>query len=239
MPHSPLLQTLEALIFDVDGTLAETEEAHRQAFNGAFRRHGLDWDWDLELYKALLATSGGKERIRAYAAQYAPDRLDEDGFDDLVGRLHADKTKLYTEMVAQGHVPLRPGIQALIAEARARGLKTAIATTTTRANVDALLTGATASAGHGWFDVIACSDDAPVKKPDPQVYTVVLERLGLPPSACLAIEDSNNGVRAAVAASIAVVVTKSPFTESPDYPGAKAVFPDLDGITLDRLATME
>jgi HAD superfamily hydrolase (TIGR01509 family) len=230
-------QTPEALIFDVDGTLAETEEAHRQAFNSAFLQHGLEWEWDLELYKALLATSGGKERIRAYATQYDPDRLDDDGFDELVGRLHATKTRLYTDMVARGQVPLRPGIQSLIDEARTRGLKLAIATTTTRANVDALLTGATSGAGHHWFDVIACSDDAPVKKPDPQVYQVVLDRLGLPADACLAIEDSNNGVRAAVAARIPVVVTKSIFTESPDYPGAIAVYTNLEGVSLEDIAT--
>lgn len=230
-------RSLEALIFDVDGTLAETEEAHRQAFNAAFRQHGLEWEWDLDLYKALLATSGGKERIRAYAAQYDPSRLDDDRFDALVSQLHATKTKLYTDMVAQGGVPLRPGVRSLIQEARDLGLRIAIATTTTRANVDALLDGATAKAGHEWFDVIACSDDAPSKKPDPQVYHVVLERLGLPADACLAIEDSTNGVRAAVAARIPVVVTKSVFTESPDYPGAIAIFSDLEGVSLADFAT--
>lgn len=233
MPHS-----LAALIFDVDGTLAETEEAHRQAFNLAFRQHQLGWEWDLALYKKLLETSGGKERMRAYASQFDPQRLSDRAFDDLVGQLHRTKTQLYTDMVAQGGVSLRPGVHALIEEARAHGLRLAIATTTTRANVDALLQGATKGAGHDWFEVIACSDDAPNKKPDPQVYHFVLERLGLPPQACLAIEDSTNGIRAAVSAHIPVIVTKSVFTESPDDlgapndPGARAIFTDLSGVTL-------
>lgn len=236
MPHS-----LAALIFDVDGTLAETEEAHRQAFNLAFRQHQVEWEWDLPLYKKLLETSGGKERMRAYAAQFDPERLGHSAFDALVGQLHRTKTQLYTDMVAQGGVALRPGVHALIEEARTAGLRLAIATTTTRANVDALLEGATKGAGHDWFEVIACSDDAPNKKPDPQVYHVVMDELGLPPQACLAIEDSINGIRAAVSAQIPVIVTKSVFTESPDYlgapndPGARAVFTDLSGVSLADL----
>ncbi len=229
---------LAALIFDVDGTLAETEEAHRLAFNQAFQRHGVPWEWDLPLYKSLLAISGGKERMRAYGAATDPTRLADDRFVALASALHQTKTELYTQMVAQGGVPLRPGVLDLVEQARGAGLRLAIATTTTRANVNALLDGATHGAGHAWFEVVACSDDAPVKKPDPQVYRLVLERLTLAAQACLAIEDSLNGVMAAQRAGIPVVVTKSPFTESPAYPGALRVFSDLTETSLSHLDSL-
>ncbi|CAA7611835.1 HAD-IA family hydrolase [Magnetospirillum sp. UT-4] len=225
---------LTTLIFDVDGTLAETEEAHRQAFNRTFAEFGLPWDWDQALYKVLLKTSGGKERIRAFVQGHDPTRLDA-GLDDLIAALHKRKTALYTETVAAGGVPLRPGIAALIEQARAAGLTCAVATTTTRANVLALLDGATLGAGHDWFALMACADDAPVKKPDPQVYTFVLDSLGRDPAECLAIEDSRNGVRAALAAGLKVVVTRSAYTDEDDVTGALAVWPDLGGVTLDDL----
>lgn len=217
--HRPM--TLKAIIFDVDGTLAETEEAHRAAFNQAFAERGLPWHWDRAVYGALLKVSGGKERMAAFAGP---------GHDDLIAALHRRKTELYTQAVAAGGVPLRPGIAALIAEAWAAGLVQAIATTTTRANVLALL------GGHPeWCTVMACADDAPVKKPDPQVYHFVLARLGLSPGDCLAIEDSANGVRAARAAGIPVVVTRSAYTQDDDVTGALAVFPDLAEVGLARL----
>jgi HAD superfamily hydrolase (TIGR01509 family) len=218
---------LSALIFDVDGTLAETEEAHRQAFNQTFAEHGLDWVWDRALYERLLKVSGGKERMRAFAGETVDDTL--------IAALHRRKTELYTRAVVTGAVPLRPGIAPLIAEARAAGLRLAVATTTTRANLLALLDGATGGAGHDWFEVMACADDAPIKKPDPQVYRVVLERLGLPASRCLAVEDTRNGVLAATGAGIKVVVTRSAYSADDDVSGALAVWPDLEGVTLAKL----
>jgi HAD superfamily hydrolase (TIGR01509 family) len=222
---------LRALIFDVDGTLAETEEAHRQAFNRTFAEFGLDWNWDAGLYGRLLKVSGGKERMRAFAA---PGHLD----DGLVDRLHRRKTGIYTAAVATGAVPLRPGVARLIAEARAAGLRLAVATTTTRANLLALLDGATGGAGHHWFEVMACADDAPVKKPDPQVYRFVLERLGLPAADCLAVEDTRNGVLAARGAGIGVVVTRSAYSADDDVAGAWAVWPDLSRVGLSDLTAL-
>lgn len=225
---------LQALIFDVDGTLAETEDAHRTAFNCAFAEHGLPWSWDQVLYRDLLKVSGGKERLRAFVERHDPARLD-DALPDLIVRLHQRKTEFYTAAVATGAVPLRPGISRLVAEARAAGLTLAIATTTTTANVTALLDGATGGEGHAWFAVVACAEDAPVKKPDPQVYQVVLDRLGLPPGRCLALEDSTNGVRAARAAGLPVVVSESVYTAGDDFTGALAVFPDFAAIGLEDL----
>jgi HAD superfamily hydrolase (TIGR01509 family) len=217
-----------ALIFDVDGTLAETEEAHRLAFNRAFTEFGLPWEWDRALYRDLLRISGGRERMAAYAK-----RLGATGLDDRLAALHRRKTELYTRGVAAGEVPLRPGIACLIAEAAAAGVVLAIATTTSRANVEALL-----GDGLAQFAVVACAEDAPVKKPDPAVYTLVLDRLGLSAAVCLALEDSSNGVRAACAAGIAVVVSESVYTKGDDFTGARAVYPDFGGVGLAELARL-
>ncbi len=226
--------TLAALIFDVDGTLAETEEAHRLAFNQAFAEFGLPWAWDPALYGELLAVGGGKERITAFARRFDPARLDV-GFDDLVAALHRHKTTLYTRAVAAGAVMLRPGVARLVAEARAAGLRLAVATTTSRVNVLALLDGATGGAGHAWFEVLACAEDSAAKKPDPGVYLAALRAMALPAAACLAIEDSRNGIAAAAAAGLAVVATRSVYTAADDLSGARAVFPDLGGIDLAAL----
>lgn len=220
--------TLKALIFDVDGTLAETEEVHRQAFNQAFAEFGLPWTWDRALYRELLRISGGRERMAAFAR-----RLGTTGIDELLAPLHRRKTELYTARVAAGGVPLRPGVARLLAEAGAAGVTLAIATTTSRANVDALL-----GRGLAQFAVVACAEDAPIKKPDPAVYTLAVTRLGLAAADCLALEDSTNGVRAARAAGIAVVVSESVFTAGGDFSGAVAVFPDFGAVGLAELTRL-
>ncbi len=232
-----MVTPLAALIFDVDGTLAETEEAHRLAFNQAFADFDLPWSWDQALYADLLKVAGGRERIGAFARRFDPDRIDE-RFDDLVAALHRHKTRLYTERVAGGAVALRPGIARLIDEARTDGLRLAVATTTSRANVTALLDGATGGVGHEWFETLACGEDAPVKKPDPSVYRVALERLGLPAASCLAIEDSTNGIRAARGAGIPVIAVKSVYTAGDDLSGAVAIFDDLGTTDLGALKTL-
>jgi HAD superfamily hydrolase (TIGR01509 family) len=213
--------SLDAIIFDVDGTLAETEEAHRHAFVLAFAQLGLNWNWPPKLYRKLLSVSGGRERILAY---------DPDASPELVSALHRRKTAIYTDMVASGRVPLRPGVDKLMDEAKAAGIKLAIASTASRANIEALL-------GHrrGLFEVICCGEDTPRKKPDPQVYLMVMARLGLGPRDCIAIEDSVNGVMAARGAGVDVIVTESMYTTGSDFSGALAVFPDLSKVGLSRL----
>ncbi|EPY02895.1 HAD-IA family hydrolase [Magnetospirillum fulvum] len=214
--------SLAALIFDVDGTLAETEEVHRDSFNHAFIENGLDWHWDRPLYRDLLKVAGGRERLRAFA----PDVSDE-----LVATLHAAKTAHYTRMASEGALSLRPGILPLIAQARAEGLKLALATTTSRANIVALL----GPKRCDWFDVVVSGEDTPKKKPDPSVYHMVLDRLGVPARQCLVIEDSAHGVQAARTAGLDVVVTESVYTGGDDFTGALAVYPDLGSVDLDRL----
>ena len=215
----------KAIIFDVDGTLSETEETHRKAFNHAFAEAGLDWHWDQALYDKLLAVTGGKERIRYYIESFGGEGVPEDSLDTFIPALHAKKTITYTEMVSGGDVALRPGVLELIRDARSRGFRLAIATTTTPANVDALL-GSTLG-GTGDFEVICAGDSVANKKPAPDVYVLALEKLALPASDCVAIEDSRNGLLSTVAADIACVVTPGMYTSGQDFDEAALVIDDL------------
>ncbi len=219
---------LRALIFDVDGTLADTErDGHRPAFNQAFREAGLPWHWDAPLYGELLAVTGGKERIRFFCERHDPAFLRQADADERIKALHAAKTRHYLALLAKGGIPLRPGVARLMREARDAGLRLAIATTTTPANVTALLRTSLDPAAESWFEVIGAGDVVPAKKPAPDIYEWVLERLGLPASACLAFEDSANGLRASLSAALPTLVTESEYTAGQDFSGAFAVLSDL------------
>lgn len=230
--------TLKAVIFDVDGTLADTEEAHRQAFNAAFREFGLPWYWDAALYRQLLAITGGRERIAHYCKQADPARLAESRAAEFIARLHAHKTRLYEEMVRGGQVFARPGVVRLIGELRAAGVRLAIATTTSRANVEVLLSTTLGVLPPLSFEVMGCGEEAQAKKPAPDVYLWVLEQLDLPAADCLAIEDSKNGVLAARGAGVPVLVTESSWTQGEDFSGAIAVLPDLADVTVATLSQL-
>lgn len=220
------IPALEALLFDVDGTLADTEDTHRVAFNAAFTAAGLDWFWDEALYAQLLRVTGGKERIRYFIDGHAPSFRPDGDLDAFIAGLHREKTRVYVQMLARGDVPLRPGVERLIRDARAQGLRLAIATTTTPDNVYSLLQHSFSTDATGWFELIAAADAAPVKKPAPDVYHYALERLGLPAGRCLALEDSANGVIAARQAELEVLVTVNGYTQGQDFNGAALV---LDG----------
>jgi HAD superfamily hydrolase (TIGR01509 family) len=212
---------LAALIFDVDGTLAETEELHRHAFNEAFAAAGLDWHWDQALYGELLAVTGGKERIAHFLRVAGrPATLDSAA----IAALHADKTRRYTARVAAGGLALRPGVLRLMTAARQQGLMLAIATTTSHPNVSALLQ---ACAPMPPIDVVAAGDDVPAKKPAADIYALALRRLGLPPERCMALEDTLNGLRSAAGAGLRCVLTVSAYGGQGPFPGAAAVLSDL------------
>lgn len=231
------MKTLKAIIFDVDGTLAETErDGHLPAFNAAFAECGLNWLWDEALYGRLLDITGGKERIRHYAKNFAPEIMAREDFDDLVQRLHQVKTAHYVRLVDAGHIPLRPGVARLIAEARAEGIRLAIATTTSPENVTALLRASLSPDAPAWFEVIGAGDVVPAKKPAADIYLWVLERLGLPASECLAIEDSENGLKAALTAKLTCLITIGEYTRQHDFSGARAVLENLETTSLAQLA---
>jgi HAD superfamily hydrolase (TIGR01509 family) len=219
-----------AIIFDVDGTLAETEEGHREAFNNAFRQAGLSWSWDRELYRQLLAVTGGKERIRYFIEEFGGSPAPTQDLDEFIRALHAKKTLAYTEIVKGGGLELRPGVRKCIEEARKRGYRLAIATTTTPANIDALLTAAFGDAGQGLFDVICAGDSVPNKKPAPDVYLSALEELGLPAESCVAIEDSRNGLLSARTAGITTIVTPCLYTHGENFDEAALVIDNLDSL---------
>jgi len=215
---------LSALLFDVDGTLADTErDGHRVAFNAAFREAGLDWAWDPATYGELLDVAGGKERLLHYFRRHHPAEAARPDVRERIATLHAAKTRHFIRLLGAGALPLRPGVARLIAEARAAGLALAIATTTTAENVTALLRHGLADDAPSWFAVIAAGDVVPRKKPAPDVYLYALERLGMPPAACVAFEDSENGLRASLAAGLATVVTRGDYTRDQDFSGATSV----------------
>jgi HAD superfamily hydrolase (TIGR01509 family) len=222
--------TIKAIIFDVDGTLADTEDGHRKSFNKAFVENGLDWNWDVALYDKLLKVTGGKERIKYFVSDFLTGYTKPDNFDDFVKHLHKVKTAHYTAMLGEGHIPLRPGIKQLIQDARAAGIKLAIATTTTPENVTALLEVELGKNWADYFDANGCGDIVPHKKPAPDIYLWVLDKLGLSPADCIALEDSNNGLRSSLAAGIKTYVTTNHYTRNQEFAGASGVFDDLSNL---------
>lgn len=224
------MMQFEALIFDVDGTMAETEELHRRAFNDAFAEFCLDWHWDVDLYRRLLRVTGGKERIAHYldhdlkgAVQLPPDRVAE---------LHRLKTARYAELVERGGCQLRQGVKDLIEASVRQGRRLAIATTTSRDNIEALLAP---KFGKDWsrlFCAIVSGDDTERKKPAPDVYFKVLELLGMPSYSCLALEDSRNGLVAARAAGVPVAIVRSLYFADDDFEGAAQVVDELTELDL-------
>ncbi len=216
----------KAILFDFDGTIAETERlGHRVAYNEAFAQSGLDWVWDDALYGELLAVGGGKERIALYLDRYRSDGSaygdgDRPGF---IAALHARKQRIFDTLVDR--IAFRPGVQRLVREAHAAGIRLGIATTAAAAGVDALL--ARDPEFRDAFDVIAAGDVVPHKKPAPDIYLYALERLGVTARQCVAVEDAQIGLRAARAAGITTLVTVSDYTRDHDFTGAAAVLGDL------------
>lgn len=219
---------LKGLIFDVDGTLAETEQGgHRIAFNRAFAELGLDWNWDEAIYDDLLQVFGGKERVRHFIDEHLAGFSVQGDLDDFIRDLHRRKTRHYVDLMKSGGIPLRPGVQRLLREARSEGLKLGIASTTTPENVTALLTATLGAHSIDWFDVIAAGDIVAQKKPAPDIYEYALQCLDLPAAGCIAFEDTGSGLRSAASAGLETVVTVNDATRQQDFSGAAIVLDQL------------
>lgn len=219
--------TLKALIFDVDGTLAETERyGHRMAFNDAFYDLGLDWYWDESLYSDLLAIGGGRERLEGYIRYYRKETTR--GRSDLIDKIHETKARYFKQRVGLGDVKIRPGIARIFSkESWDAGLKLAVATNCSITSLSALTNQFFQRPPEDVFDVVVCGRDLKQKKPAPDAYEIALERLGLKADECLAFEDSYVGLKAARTVGVPTVVTVSDYTASEDFTGAKLVLNNL------------
>ncbi len=220
--------SIKAIIFDVDGTLSETEETHRRAFNQTFREFGLDWNWSQELYGELLKTTGGKERMTAFLANRG-----EVADQAKIAEIHKRKTAEYGKLIANGAADLRPGIADLIKDAAKNGVRVAVATTTNRPNVDKLAEACFGRAAGEVFEVIAAGDEVKNKKPASDVFDLAVAGLGLNPHECVGLEDSRNGLLSCTGANVPCIVSPGVYTLGSDFSEAAAVidcFSEIDTV---------
>jgi len=218
---------LKALLFDVDGTLADTEkDGHRMAFNVAFKEKGLDWEWDEKLYGELLSVSGGKERMTHYAKNYLND-FKMDNHEESIKILHRNKTNYYIELLKQSKIELRVGVKRLIEEAKSQNMRMAIVTTTSFENVQYLVENTLGKNAMDYFELIACGDIVPDKKPAPDIYLWALEKMKLNANEVLAFEDSYNGVTSATTSHIKTIATINEYTKNEDTSKAELIINQL------------
>jgi len=221
--------TVKAIIFDVDGTLSETEETHRRAFNDAFMEFELPWIWTQEIYGELLKTTGGKERMTTYVRDMlgqTPDPVE-------IARIHKLKTAIYGELVKGGAAKLRAGIRDLIDDAAKNSVRVAVATTTSRPNIDRLAESCFGKPALDVFEVIAAGDEVAHKKPASDVFDLAVARLGLDPNDCVGLEDSRNGLLSCVGAKVPCIVSPGVYTLGSDFSEAVGVvecFADIDTV---------
>lgn len=223
------MTALQALLWDVDGTLAETEgEGHLAAFNQTFEAHGLARRWDDARYMELLHVTGGRERVLLDMPLWPDAPATPDERDALARRLHRDKNERYGAWVRRGGATPRPGVLRLIAQARAQGWRQGICTTTSRPNAEALFDHLLGADWRDTFSVTVCGEDVTHKKPHPEVYQRALQALGCEADEVLAIEDSEPGLRAARAAGLRVLLSPSRLFPLPAQHDAWHVCLDLD-----------
>ncbi len=210
------MAAIKAVFFDQDGVIIDTEcDGHRVAFNQTFQDFGFDFEWSVDFYHEMLQVAGGKERMKHYFQQKGISISDE-----LIKKMHKHKTDIFIELIESGKLPLRSGVKRLMKEINDAGLILGICTTSTeraaRAVVRTMLSDVK-------FDFVLAGDVVKMKKPDPEIYQLALQKSGLQPHECLVIEDSRQGVLAAHAAGIRVVATTNPYTKNEDLSGAEII----------------
>ena len=216
----------KGLFFGSIGVVAETSELQRRAFNQAFKEAGMTWCWNEDMYKLMLVINGGQKRIRHYAKNEGASLSETE-----VANLHSRKTEIYNGMLAAGDLEARPGVKALIKEAKTAGLKLAWTSTTSRQNVEAVASATGLSLDD--FDEVFSAERVQHSKPDPEVYTKALDALGLSPEEAVAVEDTASSLQAALNAGLTTVVTPGAYTKDQDVSGAAMVIDnlgDLDGL---------
>lgn len=236
--------SLEAILFDCDGVLADTErDGHRPAFNRAFKNNGIDEEWDVELYGKLLEVGGGKERMTAHWNEVGwPDVIPEESRKEKVKALHLEKTDIFMEMIGEGSIPLRPGVLRLVDEAIANGVRLAVCSTSNEKAVSNLVKTLMGDERRAKFEIFA-GDMVKAKKPAPDVYNMAVDAMGLDKKRCVVVEDTNIGLGAALAAGIKCLVTKSSYSAKEDFTGASMVVDELGddpekGVTLQTLTSL-
>jgi len=218
---------MKAVIFDCDGVLADTErDGHRVAFNKAFAQKGYAIEWGVELYGELLEVSGGKERMMYYFDSYGwpCDVADKDA---LIKELHKLKTDFFMQIIESGELPLRPGVARLVDEAIAADVALAVCSTSHERAVNLVVEKLLGSERKARFNAILAGDVVTKKKPDPEIYKLVSERLSLEPSECVVIEDNRNGLLAAKTAGMYCVITTNGYTKDEDFTEADLVVSEL------------
>lgn len=240
-----------ALIFDCDGVIVESEELHRLSYNECWAEAGLGFEWDYALYEKLQnSIGGGKEKMRWYFNTYGwPDGYPAETTDDsitakrvgLIAHLHKRKTALYQQLIRDGRAQIRPGVLRVMDEAHERGLKTAICSAANGDAVRLVLNMLLGEERLGRFDVVLAGDDVKQKKPDPMIYNVARERLGVDVANCVVVEDTEIGLKAGLGAHMKVVITYTSYTESQPFQGAAAIYPNLgeEGSSNGNLVTVD
>ena len=243
---------LKALIFDQDGVLADTErDGHLVAFNQSILEHGQTFQWDEDTYKRLLKVGGGKERLRKYFSEDLNITLD-DTMKAVIKNIHRRKTAIFMRLIRKGRIGLRSGIARLVKEAHDAGIRLAICSTSNEDAVNTLALNLLGEEAYGWFDPILAGDVVTKKKPDPEIYRMARERLGLTPEECMVIEDSRNGLLAAKGAGMRCAITVNNYTRDEDFAEADIVVTCLgdaegekseilaggEGIPFDGLVTL-
>jgi HAD superfamily hydrolase (TIGR01509 family) len=234
---------MQALIFDCDGVLVDTErDGHRVAFNQAFEQAGFDIEWDVALYGELLRVAGGKERMRHYFDSQGWPGTTADDKDAFLAELHKTKTAIFADLIAGGRLPLRSGVLRLVDEAIAAGVRLGVCTTSNPKSIDAVL-DLMGPERKRKFEFVLAGDIVSRKKPDPEIYDLARSKLGLPAIECVVVEDSRNGLLAAIGAGFPCFITTSTYTVDENFSDAVGVVPELgdppdDTVTLEQLSSL-